>query len=296
MEELGIGRPSTYPKIISILIEREYAKIMQKSFIPESKGRLVDAFLNKFFNKYIDYDFTANLENELDDIANGKKDWKEVLTNFWSLFKSTSNEVLEIKNMDVINEVENLLVDYIFKSDGAEDIESLRKCGKCKDGKLGLRTGKFGAFIGCSNYPECNNKKMLFGDEPLDDASSNEKILGIDAKTQVNILLKKGPYGFYLEKEEDGKKKRASLPAKYPHEDIGLEFASNLLNLPKAIGKHPSINEDIFVKIGRYGPYLECNKKFYALKNIDKIDINLSEATALIDNYKPKVMKRKKKG
>jgi DNA topoisomerase-1 len=133
MEELGIGRPSTYPKIISILIEREYAKIMQKSFIPESKGRLVDAFLNKFFNKYIDYDFTANLENELDDIANGKKDWKEVLTNFWSLFKSTSNEVLEIKNMDVINEVENLLVDYIFKSDGAEDIESLRKCGKCKD-------------------------------------------------------------------------------------------------------------------------------------------------------------------
>ena len=136
----------------------------------------------------------------------------------------------------------------------------------------------------------------IFGDEPLDDASSNEKILGIDAKTQVNILLKKGPYGFYLEKEEDGKKKRASLPAKYPHEDIGLEFASNLLNLPKAIGKHPSINEDIFVKIGRYGPYLECNKKFYALKNIDKIDINLSEATALIDNYKPKVMKRKKKG
>jgi DNA topoisomerase I len=296
MEELGIGRPSTYPKIISILIEREYAKIMQKSFIPESKGRLVDAFLNKFFHKYIDYDFTANLENELDDVANGKKDWKEVLTNFWSLFKSTSNEVLEIKNMDVINEVENLLVDYIFKSDGAEDIESLRKCGKCKDGKLGLRTGKFGAFIGCSNYPECNYKRALFGDELLDDASSNEKILGIDAKTQVNILLKKGPYGFYLEKEEDGKKKRASLPAKYPHEDIGLEFASNLLNLPKAIGKHSSINEDIFVKIGRYGPYLECNKKFYALKNIDKIDINLSEATALIDNYKPKVMKRKKKG
>ena len=295
MEELGIGRPSTYPKIISILIEREYAKIIQKSFIPESKGRLVDAFLNKFFNKYIDYDFTANLENDLDDIANGKKNWKNVLTNFWSLFKSTSNEVLEIKNMEIINEVESLLADYIFKSDSEESIDNLRKCNKCKDGKLGLRTSKFGAFIGCSNYPECNYKRALFGDEPLESASNNEKLLGVDAKTQVNILLKKGPYGFYLEKEEDGKKKRASLPAKYPHENISLAFASSLLDLPKVIGKHPSINEDIFVKIGRYGPYLECNKKFYALKNIDKINIDLSKAIELIDNYKPKVTKRKKK-
>lgn len=295
MEELGIGRPSTYPKIISILIEREYAKIIQKSFIPESKGRLVDAFLNKFFNKYIDYDFTANLENDLDDIANGKKNWKDVLANFWALFKSTSNEVLEIKNMDIINEVENLLEDYIFKSDGTESTDTLRKCNKCKDGKLGLRTSKFGAFIGCSNYPECNYKRTLFGDEPLESASNNEKILGVDSKTQVNILLKKGPYGFYLEKEEDGKKKRASLPEKYPHENIDLAFASSLLNLPKVIGKHPSISEDIFVKIGRYGPYLECNKKFYALKNIDKINIDLSEAIELIDNYKPKVKKRKKK-
>ena len=295
MEELGIGRPSTYPKIISILIEREYAKIIQKSFIPESKGRLVDAFLNKFFNKYIDYDFTANLENDLDDIANGKKNWKDVLKNFWSPFKGTSNEVLEIKNMDIIHEVENLLGDYIFKSDGTENTDTLRECNKCNDGKLGLRTSKFGAFIGCSNYPECNYKRALFGDELLESASNNEKILGVDAKTQVNILLKKGPYGFYLEKEEDGKKKRASLPEKYPHESIDLAFASSLLNLPKIIGKHPSIGEDIFVKIGRYGPYLECNKKFYALKNIDKININFGEAIELIDNYKPKVAKKKKK-
>jgi DNA topoisomerase-1 len=295
MEELGIGRPSTYPKIISILIEREYAKIIQKSFIPESKGRLVDAFLNKFFNKYIEYDFTANLENELDDIANGKKNWKGVLTNFWSPFKGTSNEVLEIKNMDIINEVENLLGDYIFKSNGTENTDTLRECSKCKDGKLGLRTSKFGAFIGCSNYPECNYKRALFGDELLESASDNEKLLGVDAKTQVDILLKKGPYGFYLEKEVDGKKKRASLPAKYPHENIDLAFAASLLDLPKTIGKHPSAGEDIFVKIGRYGPYLECNKKFYALRNIDKININLSEAIELIDNYKPKVLKKRKK-
>ena len=295
MEELGIGRPSTYPKIISILIEREYAKIIQKSFIPESKGRLVDAFLNKFFNKYIDYDFTANLENDLDDIANGKKNWKDVLINFWSPFKGTSNEVLEIKNMDIINEVENLLGDYIFKSDGTKNTDTLRECSKCKGGKLGLRTSKFGAFIGCSNYPECNYKRALFRDELLESVSNNEKILGVDAKTQVDILLKKGPYGFYLEKEEDGKKKRASLPEKYPHENIDLVFASSLLNLPKVIGKHPSIGEDVFVKIGRYGPYLECNKKFYALKNIDKINIDLSEAIELIDNYKPKISKKKKK-
>lgn len=294
MEELGIGRPSTYPKIISILMERKYAKIVQKSFVPESKGRLVDAFLNKFFNKYIDYDFTANLENNLDDIANGKKDWKDVLTNFWSLFKSTSNQVLEIKNIDIINEVENLLIDYIFKSDNVKDIDSLKKCSKCKDGILGLKTGKFGAFIGCSNYPECNYKRTLFERETLENDDNNEKILGKDAKTKADILLKKGPYGFYLEKEESGKKKRASLPAKYPHENIDLAFASSILNLPKYIGKHPYINKDIFVKIGRYGPYLECDKKFYALKSIDKVNLELVEAIKLIDNYKPKIIKRKK--
>ena len=295
MEELGIGRPSTYPKIISILVEREYAKILQKRFIPEAKGRLVDAFLNKFFDKYIDYDFTANLENDLDDIANGKKKWKEVLANFWILFKDTSDKVLEIKNIDVINEVEKLLLDYIFNTDDKNEISKLRKCSNCKNGELGLKTGKFGAFIGCSNYPECSYKRILFQEENTENNNNNnEKVLGIDEITQSEILLKKGPYGFYLEKEVDGKKKRASLPAKISPDNVNLEFASSLLNLPKAIGKHPTINEEIFVKLGRYGPYLECKKKFYALKDIEKINLNLDEAIDLINNYKPKDSKKKR--
>ncbi len=295
MEELGIGRPSTYPKIISILVEREYAKILQKRFIPEAKGRLVDAFLNKFFDKYIDYDFTANLENDLDDVANGKKKWKEVLSNFWILFKNTSDKVLEIKNIDIINEVEKLLLDYIFNTTDKDELSKLRKCTNCKNGELGLKTGKFRAFIGCSNYPECSYKRTLFQEENTENKNEKEKVIGVDEITQSEILLKKGPYGFYLEKEVDGKKKRASLPAKVSPDNINLEFACSLLNLPKDLGKHPTIKEDILVKIGRYGPYLECNKKFYALKNIDKINLELLEAVDLIDNYKPKQSKKRAK-
>ena len=295
MEELGIGRPSTYPKIISILVEREYVKILQKRFIPEAKGRLVDAFLNKFFDKYIDYDFTANLENDLDDVASGKKKWKEVLSNFWILFKNTSDKVLEIKNIDVINEVEKLLLDYIFNTTDKDELSQLRKCIKCKNGELGLKTGKFGAFIGCSYYPECSYKRTLFQEENTENNNENEKVIGVDETTQSEILLKKGPYGFYLEKEVDGKKKRASLPAKVSPDNINLEFASSLLNLPKDLGKHPTIKKDILVKVGKYGLYLECNKKFYALKNIEKINLDLLEAIDLIDNYKPKQSKKRAK-
>jgi DNA topoisomerase-1 len=288
MEELGIGRPSTYPMILSILVDREYAKIVQKRFFPEARGRVVDAFLNKFFHEYIDYGFTANLEDNLDAIANGKKEWISVLSNFWTAFKATSDQVMEIKNIDVVHEVETLLLNYIFKGDGSKSLEELRQCPKCKKGQLGLRTGKFGAFIGCSNYPECNNKRALFGEELVDTEEGNNKTLGVDEKTQKEILLKKGPYGFYVEKDEDGKAKRASLPTSISPENVNLDLAIALLNLPKILGKHPKVEQDIFVKIGRFGPYLECDKKFFALKYIDKINISLEEAITFIDAYKPK--------
>ena len=283
MEELGIGRPSTYPIILSILIDRDYAKIVQKRFFPQAKGRLVDAFLNKFFCDYIDYDFTANLENDLDSIANGKKSWKSVLSNFWLTFKDTSDKVMEVKNIDVIREVENLLLDYIFKDNENNSIETLRKCPECKNGQLGLKTSKFGAFIGCSNYPDCNYKKALFGEELLKIPEKEEQVIGIDSNTQAKILLKKGPYGFYLEKEENGNKKRASLPSKVSPKNVDLELGVNLLSLPKTLGKHPTVGQDVLVKIGKYGPYLECNKKFFALKSIEKINISLEEAIKLIN-------------
>ena len=286
MEELGIGRPSTYPIILSILLDRNYAKIVQKRFFPEARGRLVDAFLNKFFYDYIDYNFTANLEDDLDAIASGKRKWKSLLSSFWSPFKNTSDEVIKIKNTDVIHEVENLLLDYMFKSDGSESIEQLRKCTKCKDGRLGLKTGKFGAFIGCSKYPDCNYKRALFEGEIPETYEKNEKVIGVDSNTQSKILLKKGSYGFYLEKEESGNRKRASLPAKITPDNLDLKLAINLLNLPKKLGKHITLKDDILLKIGKYGLYLECNKKFFAIKNVDKVNMKLEEAIKFIDTYK----------
>ena len=294
MEELGIGRPSTYPKIISILIERQYTRIIKKSFVLESKGRIVDAFLSKFFKKYIDYDFTANLENDLDDIANGKKDWKEILVNFWFPFQNTASEVLNIKNIDIINAVEESLVHYIFKTNSVNELVNLRKCNICHNGELGLKTGKFGAFIGCSNYPECNSKRVLFVNQESENITDNDRILGIDSQTKVKIILKKGPYGFYLEKEEGTGRKRASLPTKYPHDKISLEFASNLLRLPKVMGKHPTINQDILMKIGKYGGYLECNKKFYAIKDEQINILVLSNAIKIINDHQSKIIKHNK--
>ncbi len=280
MEELGIGRPSTYPIIISILVDRDYAKIEQKRFVPESRGRLVDTFLSKFFPKYIDYEFTANLEDELDGVADGKKEWKAVLSNFWYPFKEKSEEVLGIKNMEILENIEKSLEKHIFK---AEENKNSKKCTKCNDGTLGLRTSKFGAFIGCSNYPKCDYRRSLFSDDADGDTQEvQDNILGIDPTDNKEIFLKKGPYGFYLEKIIDNKPKRVSLLKSAKTPEISLELASNLMSLPKKLGKHPDNNEEVFVKIGRYGPYLECNKKFYSLKTLDKIDIDLDEAIEII--------------
>ena len=281
MEMLSIGRPSTYPKIISILLEREYAKIIKQKLIPEAKGRLVSTFLDRFFNKYLDYNFTANLENDLDDIASGKRDWKNILLNFWTLFKAHSDEVLKLENIDVLNEIEIQLFKYIFKgNNGKYD----RKCTKCENGILALKTGKFGAFIGCSNYPKCDFKRALFLKELGMKINNEYKLLGIDQETQSNIFLKKGPYGFYLEKQENKKIKRISLPIKFSLAHSNLEIAINLLKLPKFLGRHPDTGDNIYIKISKYGLYLQYNNKFYALNNIEKIYLSLDEAVKIINN------------
>ncbi|MFQ3307078.1 MAG: DNA topoisomerase-1 [Candidatus Midichloriaceae bacterium] len=290
MEELGIGRPSTYPIILSILVDRSYARITQKRFFAEPRGRLVEAFLNKFFSNYIDYDFTANLENSLDEISNGKKNWKDILKDFWFPFKNTSDEVMKIQNTDVVIEIENLLSEYIFKGENGEALS--KKCPKCKEGDLGLKTGKFGAFIGCSNYPECNFKNVLFADDISEAPKNDDLVIGLDKETKKEILLKKGPYGFYLQKEDGDKVKRVSLPSSMSPDNVELGAATDLLNLPKLLGKHTTIQEDIFVKIGKFGPYLECNKKFFSLKKIERIHLSLDEAITFIDEYKPKDIKK----
>ncbi len=279
MEELGIGRPSTYPSIISILQEREYVKLDKKRFFPESKGRLVIAFLSKFFSKYVEYDFTARLENELDEIANAEINWNKVLGEFWKPFKETTDEVLKIKNSDIIQAIETDLGDLLFADHD-------KNCPTCKTGTLGLKTGKFGAFIGCSNYPECKYVKQ-FGQSTGDDSGDENqqtqfpKTLGNNSEG-IEISIRKGPYGIYLQSGDGKEAKRVSLPKGKSPDLIDLDYAKGLLTLPKVIGDHPETGEPIKVGIGRFGPYLHYQGAFRSLKEDDPVTIELHRAVEIL--------------
>jgi DNA topoisomerase-1 len=284
MEELGIGRPSTYPGIISILQEREYVKVEKKKFIPEIKGRLVNAFLSCFFTQYVQYEFTANMENELDEISNGNLQWKQMLKDFWVPFKATTDVVMRISNLDILQQVEATLKDYIFKA--SEE----RKCPSCSNGTLGLKTGKFGAFIGCSNYPECKYTKQLGvqeeGDATLEEAQEATKlelpkVLG--AVDGLEISIRKGPYGVYVQKGDGKNVKRTSIPKGLNVADVTLSYAEALLSLPRVLGKNPETNVDIKAGIGRFGPFIEHNGKFKSLKTDDPVTISLERAVALLN-------------
>lgn len=289
LEELGIGRPSTYASIISVIQDREYVKLEKKRFIPEERGRLVTAFLTKFFTKYVEYDFTANLEEELDRIAEGEVKWKDVLGSFWEGFNLNVQAASEIKITDVIDSLDIMLEDHLFPNRGEGDP---RKCPSCDQGRLGLRIGKFGAFIACSNYPECTHKSKIQsndsgggaeGEEVLA-AENNNKLLG--EYLGKNIFLKKGPYGFYVEIEEEDKKvkpKRASLPPTVKPENVTLESAITLLSLPKKLGKNDS-GDEISIGIGRFGPYIKCGAKFTSIpKTQDPFTLELSGALDIIE-------------
>jgi DNA topoisomerase-1 len=298
LEELGIGRPSTYATIISVIQDREYVKLDKKRFIPEERGRLVTAFLTKFFNKYVQYDFTANLEEDLDKIAEGQKEWKSLLKDFWTGFHENVNSTSEIKITEVIDSLDQILEDHLFPKKGDADP---RKCPSCSDGRLGLRIGKFGAFISCSNYPTCDYKANIQSGESSTDSSDDkieEKIsnpvLGqIDGK---NILLKKGPYGPYIEIEEEDKKtkpKRASIPSFIKPETLDLNTALKLLALPIILGKN-SESEEISIGIGKFGPYVKCGNKFTSIpKSDDPLNLDLNRALEIIEEG-AKVSKKKK--
>ncbi|MDX1924609.1 MAG: type I DNA topoisomerase [Rickettsiaceae bacterium] len=299
LEELGIGRPSTYAAIISVIQEREYVRLDKKRFIPEERGRLVTAFLSKFFARYVEYDFTANLEEDLDKIAEGQANWKDVLSQFWQGFNENVQSASSIKITDVINSLDEILEDHLFPKKEGEDP---RKCKSCSSGRLGLRIGKFGAFIACSSYPECNYKMSIQnnsgqdGEEddmtPIED---NNKVLGLHL--EKNISLKKGPYGFYIELEERDKTvkpKRSSRPPSIKPQDITLELAINLISLPKHLGKNNN-DEDISIGIGKFGPYVKCGNKFTSIpKTEDPFTINLNRALEIVEEY-GKLGKKQKK-
>jgi DNA topoisomerase-1 len=285
MEELGIGRPSTYASTLAVLRERDYVKLDKKRLVPEDKGRLVTAFLESFFGRYVQYDFTAALEEQLDRVSNAEMDWKQVLRDFWTDFSLAIDGTKELRTTQVLDSLNDLLGPHIFPA--KEDGSNPRACPSCGTGMVSLKLGKFGAFIGCSNYPECKYTRTLSDRGDAAKLAEGErpgvKILGEDPATGQEITLRDGRFGTYVQEGEGDKPKRSSLPANLKPEDVTLAIALALLSLPREVAKHPESGEPILAGIGRYGSYVQ-HKKTYA--NLDKgenvLDIGANRAIDLI--------------
>ena len=285
LEELGIGRPSTYASIISVLQDRGYVRLDKKRFIAEMRGRLVNAFLTRFFDRYVQYDFTASLETQLDDISAGDRDWKDVLSEFWGAFHQRVSESMELAPQEVLEELDKALEILIFGKQNVEEKD--RVCPDCSDGSLHLKTGRYGAFLGCSNYPDCNYTKPLHADaaEAAEAEATGDlpRDLGVDPESGDAVSLRKGPYGIYVQLGEGEKPKRVSLPKGADPLEMTLEIALNLLSLPREIGTHPETGSIITAGIGRYGPYLLHEKKYTSLKGEDDVlTIGMNRAVTLI--------------
>ena len=290
LEELGIGRPSTYASIISVLQERQYVTLDKKRFVADSRGRIVNAFLLSFFRLYVEYDFTAKLEDKLDEISAGEIDWKQVLRDWWKNFIATVDTTKSLANAQVLEAVDALLEPFIAHNfaGGANH----RACPTCGTGKLSIKTSKWGAFLGCSNYPECSfTKQLITGGEVGESGQAGEAFeaqnLGVDPNSNLEVILKKGPYGFYVQLGNDKKPKRASLPKNLTVEQVDLEKALTLLSLPREIGNHPETGKMIVANNGRFGPYLLHDGKYTSLASTDDIyTIGINRAVALIADKK----------
>lgn len=301
LEELGIGRPSTYATIISVLQDRQYVTMDKKRFTPSELGRLVTAFLVGFFEKYVQYDFTAELETDLDKIAEGRIGWQSLLSEFWKGFNDNVGKVSDRKIGEVIEYVEKDLEYHLFgdKHGNKEIIEKNKKCPSCLDGLLNLKLGKFGAFLACNNYPTCQYKKQISKgmdktspEDALVTESTNNKKLGADKDGNI-VTLRKGPYGWYVQLGEAAspkdKPKRSALPPSINPDSLTLETALKLLNLPISIAPHLPAGEEILMGIGRFGPYLKYQNKFISIpKNIDPFNIDINQARSLIEQKNQK--------
>jgi DNA topoisomerase-1 len=293
LEELGIGRPSTYASIISTLIDRDYVKLEQKRFQPEDKGRLVTIFLEKFFARYVEYDFTAGLEEKLDLVSDGKLSWKDLLREFWKDFAGAIDGVSELRVSNVIDAINEVLEPHIFPPRMGPDGAAIdpRKCPTCDEGQLSLKLGKFGAFIGCSRYPDCRYTRP-FGMDPGGDGDAaipaEGKVLGQHPETGLDIAVRTGRFGPYVQlgpdKTEDGEKpKRSSIPKGWSVAELTFEQALKLIGLPRAVGVHPEDGEPIVANIGRYGPYVQHQKTYANLPDVNEVfEIGLNRAVTLI--------------
>lgn len=311
LEELGIGRPSTYASIMQVLQDRDYVRLDKKRFIPEDRGRIVTTFLENFFSRYVQYDFTADLEEKLDGISDGRVAWKDTMQSFWTDFSKAIDGTKDLTVSAVIDALDEALGPHFFppQPDGTDP----RVCTQCSDGRMGLKLGRFGAFIGCSNYPTCKNTRPLAvaGSDKDDPAAQNNgpRDMGLDPATQLPITVRVGPYGAYVqlgpkpsaeepvveEAPADGKKKakkkkstapkpkRVSLPKGMDPNLITLETALQLLALPREIGKHPETGEMITADNGRYGPYIKMGTTYKSLaESDDLLTIGMNRAVSLL--------------
>ncbi len=284
MEELGIGRPSTYASILTVLRDRNYVVMDKNRFIPEGKGRVVTSFLESYFNKYVQYDFTADLEAELDRVSDGKIPWKEVLANFWLDFSAAIAETKDLRVSEVLDVITDALAPFIFQERG--DGSDPRKCPKCEEGGLSVKTGKFGAFIGCENYPECNYTRQIQDGDGEKAQDDGPKTLGIDPDSGMEVTVRSGRFGPYIqlgEPVEKEKPKRASIPKGMAAESVDFERALKLLALPRDVGVHPEDGKVIKAAIGRYGPYVSHNGAFASLKDPEDVfNIGINHAVTLL--------------
>jgi DNA topoisomerase-1 len=279
LEELGIGRPSTYASILQVLKDRAYVKLEKNRFFPEESGRLLTAFLERFFERYVSYDFTAGLEDELDDISGGRADWQDVLAAFWRDFKPRTVEVMEQKPSDVTAALDEFLAPWLFPDAG--DGSDPRLCPKCNAGRLSLRGGRFGSFIACSNYPECKYTRR-FGQSSDANGGGGDEVLGTDPATGLDVARKDGRFGPYIQLGEGKEAKRSSIPADVAGQ-LDIELALRLLALPRTVGVHPETGKEIAAGLGRYGPYLVHDGKYTKLTSTeDVLEIGMNAAVTRI--------------
>ncbi len=287
MEELGIGRPSTYAATLAVLRDREYVRLEKKRLHAEDKGMLVTAFLESFFSRYVEFDFTAALEEDLDRISNSEVDWKVVLRQFWEDFSRALDGTKDLRVSEVLDALNDILGPHIFppKADGGDP----RLCPSCHSGQLSLKLGKFGAFIGCSNYPECKYTRQLAapgqgdGEAAAEGGAAGTKVLGQDAATGLDVSLRDGRFGTYVQLGEGEKPKRQTVPRGTPRDAVTLEMALKLLSLPREVAKHPTSGDPILAGIGRFGPYVQHGKTYANIgKEDDVLEIGANRAIDLI--------------
>lgn len=297
LEELGIGRPSTYASILQVLQDRDYVVLDKKRFVPEDRGRIVTSFLESFFHRYVEYDFTADLEDQLDKISNGDIPWLTVMNNFWDAFSAAVDETKDLRTREVLDALNEELAPHFFP--GGEDGAPARRCPAC-EGELSLKLGRHGPFVGCSRYPECRFTRRLAagdGDDEADaDLAAGPKLLGTDPETGIDITLRKGPYGIYVQLGEaelddkgkaKSKPKRSGVPKGISSTDVDLAMAIKLLSLPREVGAHPEDGKIVQAGLGRFGPYVKHGSVYASLTDPQELfSVGLNRAVTLLAEKK----------